>query len=48
MEISVCLQKAGTDPALFPAFGRLRTTSHHLFKALVYRKGKSSASDGFL
>jgi hypothetical protein len=48
MEITVRFKKAGTDPALFPTFGRLRTTPHDLFKALVHRKGKSSASDGFL
>jgi hypothetical protein len=48
MEISVRFQKAGADPALFPTFGRLRTTPHDLLKALVHRKGKKSASDGFL
>jgi hypothetical protein len=48
VEISVRFQKAGTDPALFPTFGRLRTTPHDFLKALVNREGKSSVPDGFL
>jgi hypothetical protein len=48
MKISVRFQKTGTDPALFPTFGRSSTAPHDFLKALVHRKGKTSASDGFL
>ena len=45
VELAVCLNKGGTNPAFLPAFGRLGAATDHLIEGLVDGEGEFLASN---